>query len=155
MEPEIPRTLHATLRAYQTEGYRWLARLAYCGAGACLADEMGLGKTVQTLALLLARAPDGPALIVSPTSVCGNWRDEAARFAPTLNVIDYRTSGREKTLGQLGPCDTVLVSYGLLQSDAEAFSRVHWHTAVLDEIGAAKSRASVRQAAEMEVEGES
>ncbi len=154
MEPEIPRTLHATLRAYQTEGYRWLARLAYCGAGACLADEMGLGKTVQTLALLLARAPDGPALIVSPTSVCGNWRDEAARFAPTLNVIDYRTSGREKTLEQLGPFDAVLVSYGLLQSDAEAFSHVHWHTAVLDEAQAVKNMATKRSAAVMDLKSD-
>ena len=67
-EPELPSTLQAELRPYQIEGYRWLARLARWGAGACLADDMGLGKTVQALALLLARAPDGPALVVAPTS---------------------------------------------------------------------------------------
>ncbi|MBR0108738.1 MAG: DEAD/DEAH box helicase, partial [Pyramidobacter sp.] len=153
LEPEAPRTLKAELRPYQLEGYRWLSRLAHCGAGACLADEMGLGKTVQTLALLLERAPEGPALIVAPTSVCGNWRDEAARFAPTLNVIDYRTSGREKSLEQLGPFDAVLVSYGLLQSDAELFARREWHTIVLDEAQAVKNMATKRSAAVMDLKG--
>ena len=61
---EDPRD--ALLREYQEEGFQWLARLAYWEAGACLADDMGLGKTVQTLALLLYRAADGPALVLAP-----------------------------------------------------------------------------------------
>ncbi|HEX7650278.1 MAG TPA: DEAD/DEAH box helicase, partial [Noviherbaspirillum sp.] len=75
-EPQLPATLQAELRDYQVEGFRWLARLAHWGVGACLADDMGLGKTVQTLALLLLRAPAGPALVVAPTSVCTNWMAE-------------------------------------------------------------------------------
>ena len=80
------RTLQAELRDYQVEGFEWLARLAHWGVGACLADDMGLGKTLQALALMLSRAPQGPTLVVAPTSVCMNWMSEAARFAPTLNV---------------------------------------------------------------------
>ncbi len=67
LEPQVPSTLQAELRDYQVEGYRWLARLAHWGAGACLADDMGLGKTLQALALILARAPQGPTLVVAPT----------------------------------------------------------------------------------------
>jgi hypothetical protein len=52
LTPRLPRTLQAELRDYQIEGFRFLARLAAWGAGACLADDMGLGKTVQSLALL-------------------------------------------------------------------------------------------------------
>ena len=66
-----------------------MARLAHAGLGAVLADDMGLGKTVQTLALLLARAAEGPALVVAPTSVCGNWVAETQRFAPGLRVLAY------------------------------------------------------------------
>ncbi|HYN61263.1 MAG TPA: DEAD/DEAH box helicase [Rubrivivax sp.] len=86
---ELPASLGAELRDYQLEGYRWLMRLAESGFGAVLADDMGLGKTVQTLALLLQRAAGGPALVVAPTSVCGNWLLEAARFAPSLQVGLY------------------------------------------------------------------
>ncbi len=86
---EVPASLGAELRDYQLEGYRWLMRLSASGFGAVLADDMGLGKTVQTLALLLQRAAGGPALVVAPTSVCGNWLLEVARFAPGLQVELY------------------------------------------------------------------
>ncbi len=86
---ELPAALQAELRDYQLDGYRWLMRLAHSGFGAVLADDMGLGKTVQTLALLLQRAAGGPALVVAPTSVCGNWLLEAARFAPGLGFELY------------------------------------------------------------------
>ncbi len=86
---EPPTSLDAELRDYQLEGYRWLMRLGASGFGAVLADDMGLGKTVQTLALLLQRAASGPALVIAPTSVCGNWLIEAARFSPSLQVELY------------------------------------------------------------------
>jgi SNF2 family DNA or RNA helicase len=86
---DAPPNLDADLRDYQLEGYRWLMRLGSSGFGAVLADDMGLGKTVQTLAMLLQRAAGGPALVVAPTSVCGNWLVEAARFAPSLQVELY------------------------------------------------------------------
>ena len=84
-----PAGLLAELRDYQLAGWRWLMRLAASGFGAVLADDMGLGKTLQTLGLLVARAAGGPALVVAPTSVCGNWLAEAARFAPGLRLALY------------------------------------------------------------------
>ena len=86
---DVPAGLAAELRDYQLEGCRWLMRLGASGFGAVLADDMGLGKTVQTLGLLLQRAAGGPVLVVAPTSVCGNWLAEAARFAPGLQVELY------------------------------------------------------------------
>ena len=152
-EPELPSTLRAELRPYQHEGFRWLARLARWGAGACLADDMGLGKTVQTLALLLDRAPDGPALVVAPTSVVANWLDEARRFTPTLNVIAYTgaASSRAGKLDDLGPFDLVVTTYGLLQIDADALAAVDWHSAVLDEAQAVKNPATKRARAAREL----
>ncbi len=152
-EPELPSTLQAELRPYQREGFRWLARLARWGAGACLADDMGLGKTVQTLALLLDRAPDGPALVVAPTSVVANWLDEARRFTPTLNVVAYTgaASSRGGRLDDLGPFDVVVTTYGLLQIDAEALAAIDWHSAVLDEAQAIKNPAAKRARAAREL----
>jgi superfamily II DNA or RNA helicase len=144
LNPEPPAALQAQLRGYQLEGFAWMARLAHAGLGAVLADDMGLGKTVQTLALLLARAAAGPALVVAPTSVCGNWLAETARFAPTLRVLNYDEGDREAMLGQAGPFDLVVASYARLQIDAEAFAAPRWHTLVLDEAQALKNAATKR-----------
>ena len=140
-EPEIPSTLQAELRPYQVDGHRWLARLSRWGAGACLADDMGLGKTVQTLAVLLDRAPGGAALVVAPTSVVANWVDEARRFAPTLNVKVYTgtTAARAPLLDDPAAFDLYVTTYGLLQNDVEALAAIDWHSVVLDEAQAIKN----------------
>ena len=153
-EPQLPAMLQAELRDYQIEGFRWLARLAHWGVGACLADDMGLGKTIQTLALLLLRAPTGPALVVAPTSVCTNWMAEIARFAPTLNALLFGSGDRSGTLSRLQPFDVVIVSYGLLQQEAELFAGVQWHTVVLDEAQAVKNAATKRSQAVMALQGD-
>ncbi len=153
-EPQVPSTLQAELRDYQRDGFAWLARLAHWGVGACLADDMGLGKTVQALALLLLRAPQGPTLVVAPTSVCLNWASEAARFAPTLNVKQFGTGDRAGMIENAGAYDLVIVSYGLLQLESERFTRQRWHTIVLDEAQAIKNAATKRSQAVMALQGD-
>ena len=141
IDPEVPAALRGRLRSYQLDGFRWLARLSRWGAGACLADDMGLGKTIQTLALLLDRAPAGPALVVAPTSVAANWLAEARRFAPQLNVAVYAGVGaaRARLLDAPGPFDLVITTYALLHIDAERLQAVSWNSVVLDEAQAIKT----------------
>ncbi len=150
-QPQLPRTLQADLRAYQQEGFTWLARLAEWGVGACLADDMGLGKTVQLLALLLQRAADGPQLVVAPTSVTLNWRAESRRFAPQLKLHLYQ---QERNLADLGPGDVMITSYGLLQQDSDAFAACRWHSVVLDEAQAIKNAQTKRSQAVMALQSD-
>ena len=144
LRADLPSALQADLRSYQAEGFAWMTRLAHAGLGACLADDMGLGKTVQTLALLLQRAEQGPALVLAPTSVCSNWVDEAARFAPGLRVHLYGESERSAMLQGLAAGDLLVASYALLQIDSEAFAAQPWATLVLDEAQALKNAATKR-----------
>ena len=138
----LPAGLKAELREYQVEGFRWMSRLADWGAGACLADDMGLGKTLQALALLLSRAPLGPALVVAPSSVLHTWRTEAARFAPSLSLRLFHEGDRD--LAATGPGDVVVVSWSLLARQAALFRERRFATAVLDEAHAIKNAGTQR-----------
>ncbi|WP_044558473.1 DEAD/DEAH box helicase [Azospirillum sp. B4] len=139
-QPRLPNGLTAELRDYQVQGYAWMSRLARWGAGALLADDMGLGKTVQAIAVMAARAGDGPALVVAPTSVAGNWQSELARFAPGLTVHHLaEAGGREEVLKALGPGDVLVTTYGLLAREETRLAAVPWAMAVLDEAQAIKN----------------
>lgn len=150
----LPATLQTPLREYQEQGYRWAMRLARAGFGACLADDMGLGKTVQTLAVLLARASGGPALVIAPTSVCGNWKAEALRFAPSLNAKIYGEGDRAAAIESATAGDLVIVSYALMAQSAEAFAAKHWHTLVADEAQAVKNATARRSQALFDIEAD-
>jgi superfamily II DNA or RNA helicase len=152
---ELPASLAAELRPYQREGYRWLRQLSELGLGACLADDMGLGKTVQLLALLLARREEGAALVVAPTSVCGNWAREARRFAPSLDVLEYTGDGRAELLEAVkrdGRGKLLVVSYALLQQDQVKLTAVRYGTAILDEAQFIKNSQSLRAQAAFRID---
>ncbi len=152
--PKLPKTLQAELRPYQEDGYQWAMRLAAAGLGGCLADDMGLGKTLQALAVMLARGGAGPALVIAPTSVCGNWLAETRRFAPSLNPRIYGEGDRENMIRAAGPLDVVIVSYTLAQQDKERFAGRTWHTLIADEAQAIKNAAAKRSQAVFELDAD-
>lgn len=45
---------------------------------------MGLGKTLQALAVACAYREDWPVLVVAPSSLRANWRNEANKWVPGL-----------------------------------------------------------------------
>ena len=140
-----PPALQASLREYQLFGYRWMLARVRAGLGACLADDMGLGKTVQMLAVLLERAAEGPCLVVAPLSLCSNWVAEAARFAPSLRMVEYSAIRKdEQYTPQSG--DVVVASYGQVVAQESFFCAVLWNIAVLDEAQAIKNPTSRRAA---------
>lgn len=137
LEPRLPDGLNAELRPYQVDGFRWLASLAHWAPGAVLADDMGLGKTLQTIALLLRRAADGPALVVVPTSLGFNWQQELTRFAPSLQPVWYH--GSQRAWREPQPGEVWITTWGVLVLDADTLAQATWHTAVFDEAHAIKN----------------
>ncbi|HEY0002110.1 MAG TPA: DEAD/DEAH box helicase [Actinoplanes sp.] len=136
---DAPAGLRGELRAYQRRGFSWLAFLDGLGLGACLADDMGLGKTVQLLALLLHRR-SGPALLICPLSVLGNWQREAERFAPSLRVRVLHGADRPEP-ATLAGADIVLTTYATATRDADALAAIAWDRVVLDEAQQVKNSA--------------
>ncbi|MBI5548362.1 MAG: DEAD/DEAH box helicase [Deltaproteobacteria bacterium] len=144
LEPRLPKGFEADLRPYQSDGFRWLMRMAQWGVGACLADDMGLGKTVQTLAVLQARAALGPALVIAPTSVSFNWLRECQRFTPGLRPVLFHEADRDRELASLSKGDVLISSYGLVLRHAEQLKAQRFATLVVDEAQAIKNPATRR-----------
>ena len=145
----LPAGLQAQLRPYQHAGLSWMQFLREYQFGGILADDMGLGKTVQTLAHILAEKEAGrldrPALVVAPTSLMGNWQSEAARFAPSLNVLLVHGKDRAAHFDKIGQADLVLTTYALLGRDEDVLRAHQFHLLILDEaqyIKNSKSRAA-------------
>ncbi|WGH90503.1 DEAD/DEAH box helicase [Auritidibacter ignavus] len=143
---EVPETVNAELRDYQVQGFRWLVQLWHLKLGGILADDMGLGKTLQTLALVdYARTtarqdttgnPEGPFLVIAPSSVVGVWKSEAERFVPHLNVTVLDTSSarlRTDVSRVVEDSDLVVTSYAIARLDADRFAEHTWGGIILDE----------------------
>jgi superfamily II DNA or RNA helicase len=142
----LPRGLNAELRDYQREGFHWLQFLRENALAGVLADDMGLGKTVQTLAHILAEYEAGrldrPALVVMPTSLIHNWREEAARFTPMLKVLDLHGVARKDRFEAIPEHHLILTTYALLWRDHEALALHEYHLLILDESQYVKNAAT-------------
>jgi superfamily II DNA or RNA helicase len=133
------------LRTYQADALAWLGFLDAAGIGGCLALDMGLGKTPTMLAHLLANAGRGPALVVAPPAVVGNWAAEAAQFTPGLRVTVHHGANRadaDEIAAEVENADVLITTYGTAVRDIDAIEKVSWATVVLDEAQAIKNPAS-------------
>lgn len=130
------------LRSYQCSALQWMIHLYENNLNGILADEMGLGKTVQTIALLCYYAQYhndwGPHLVVVPTTVVLNWKEELQRWAPGLKVIVYMGSRKERQWCRKGwlaedAFHVCITSYTLVVHDRAVFRRRPWGFLILDE----------------------
>ncbi|SNT57088.1 intein C-terminal splicing region/intein N-terminal splicing region [Asanoa hainanensis] len=105
-----------------------------------VAGGMLCHNTAQTLSLLLAereRGAVGSTLLVCPMSLVSNWRKEAEKFAPSLDV--YVHHGATRDAARLGKADLVITTYGTALRDLEALRAVEWGRVVCDEAQAIKN----------------
>lgn len=146
---DVPGPAGALLRPYQRLGVAWLAYLHRHRLGGVLADEMGLGKTLQALALLASiqnreTKPENPttkpALVVAPASLVENWRREALRFCPELNVFVHHGSNRLDGSAATADYDLILTSYATLANDRGLFGNTAWRCVIADEAQHIKNR---------------
>lgn len=103
--------------------------------GAILADDMGLGKTIQAISLmwtLLRQGPTGDpiakrAVIVCPSSLCGNWKNEFEKWLPgKVKIILIEESN--KAIAKIGAFekehDILVISYDQLKIHIETLKTV-------------------------------
>jgi SNF2 family DNA or RNA helicase len=139
IETQVPMALDSIMRTYQKVGFKWLKTLASCGFGGILADEMGLGKTLQAIAFIQSEVEENeekkPTLVVCPTSLVYNWKDEIEKFAPSLNciVVSGNKSQRDEQKQNIEEADIVITSYALIRRDLDDYEKVTFRYCFLDE----------------------
>ncbi len=137
-----PEGFVGELRSYQAEALGWLGFLDAVGLGGCLALDMGLGKTPTVLAHLARTQGAGPALVIAPPAVVGNWAAEAARFTPGLRVVVHHGASRasaEELEAEVADADVFITTYGTAVRDIDALEQHDWDRLVLDEAQAIKN----------------
>lgn len=145
--PEIapPQHLQSVLRPYQTSGYQWLNYLNDVGWGGILADDMGLGKTIQALSMLhhyKEQQGSLKALVVCPTTLIYNWKNEVDKFTPSLSWHIHHGSIRTRNVDELQKHNIIITTYGTLRSDIQVLLKMNFDYVILDESQAIKNPAS-------------
>lgn len=145
--PEIPAPEHLQpiLRPYQTSGFQWLSYLNDVSWGGILADDMGLGKTIQALTMMhhyKASTGNLKAIVVCPTTLIYNWKNEVEKFTPTLSWHIHHGSLRSRSAEDLQKHNIIITTYGTLRSDIQLLLKIKFDYVVLDESQAIKNPSS-------------
>lgn len=145
-EPQdIPKDIQVVPRGYQIDGISWLERLRHMRLNGVLADDMGLGKTLQAIIAVTQNKmehPDALSIVVCPTSLVYNWKEEFQKFNPKLNIlpVDGTPAQRKKLFSHIRDYDVIITSYSLLQKDVEFYKTLGFSYAILDEAHHIKNR---------------
>ncbi|NNE95478.1 MAG: hypothetical protein HKN24_05565 [Acidimicrobiales bacterium] len=143
--PTSPDGFVGELRTYQANALAWLGFLESAGLGGCLALDMGLGKTPTMLAHIAQSTDKGPALVIAPPAVVGNWASEARKFVPGVKVLVHHGPNRASGVGiaqAVRKVDAVITTYGTAIRDMARLEDIDWNITVLDEAQAIKNPAS-------------
>jgi SNF2 family DNA or RNA helicase len=78
-------------------------------------------------------------LIVMPTSLIHNWKNEIKKFTPAIKVYAYTGTRREKNTNNFSNYDIILTSYGIVRNDIDILLTYDFHFMFLDESQAIKN----------------
>lgn len=123
--------LKTELLPYQMDGIAFAA-----GAGrAVLAEDMGLGKTIQGVGVaeLLAReAQIDRVLVICPTSLKSQWRNEIHRFS-SRDVQLVMGSAADRVNQYQNPAFFTICNYEQVLRDIMSIESARWDLIILDE----------------------
>ena len=121
----IPNDMDKILRDYQKTGYKWLKVLDKYKFGGILADDMGLGKTLQVISLLQTQEKGETSIVVCPSSLSLNWKNEITKFANSIRACVIRGIAQERTelIKNAKQFEVIITSYDLLKRDIEIYDQ--------------------------------
>lgn len=146
VEPLIPFGVNATLFDYQKKGFAWIYELFSNGYGGILGDDMGLGKTLQVISFIkkiLLENPKNKILIVAPTSLVNNWRDEFSKFTDIVPHFIYSLGPKQlKSFLKTYKGGPMIISYEKAANNIDLLKEVPLDVTFLDEAQKIKNPSS-------------
>jgi SWI/SNF-related matrix-associated actin-dependent regulator 1 of chromatin subfamily A len=103
---------------------------------------MGVGKTVQAIAISYLYRKDWPVLVIVPSSLKHQWRDEILRWLDFLPAQQVQIVNSLKD--KLENCMYTIVSYSLASKMHHLISRMKFQIVIADEAHYLKSMHSKR-----------
>ncbi len=135
-------------KTLQTIAVLLYAKERLAGAAAGAGEGFSSNEPAPQLDLFAAPAADEEflqplkALIVLPSSLVFNWRNELDRFAPSLTVEAHTGQNRTKDARILRRFDVLLTTYQTALRDVKILEEIDWEYIVLDESQQIKNRQS-------------
>ncbi len=131
----VPKSLDGVLRDYQKKGFFWLKTLVSLNFGGILADDMGLGKTVQIISLILSDMEKQPSIVVCPTSLVYNWKNEVEKFAPSIEclIVAGSPAARSDIILKKDFNGLFITTYDLLKRDIKYYDGFNFRFIIADE----------------------
>ena len=91
------------------------------------------------------------SLIVVPTSLVHNWRNELRKFAPGIKLYEHTGTTRTKSPTAFAPFDVVITTYGTVRNDIDMLSRFEFYYLIVDESQTIKNPDSATYKAVMQL----
>lgn len=130
---EVPKLNGIQLKDYQLQGINWMSFLSEHNLGGVLADDMGLGKTIQAIGYIASHQQE-KTLIICPTSVVYQWKQELSKLIPHKKVLVLDGDIKlRKQKQNIWTNEIILTSYELLKKDISFYEKIEWETIFLDE----------------------
>ena len=149
-----PHNINAQLFPYQKLGFNWLKNMYDIGFGGVLADDMGLGKTLQTISLLNEIYQENrsfSALIIVPSSLLYNWKEEIIKFTGISPTLIEGTAAQRKEIISRRSKGFLITTYQALRNDIEEYKGRDFDVVVLDEAQNIKTTTSQIKKAVMKI----
>lgn len=154
-EIPAPEGIHADIRPYQMYGFRWMSNLMAHHMGGILADDMGLGKTLQSITFLMSLPKKEASIVICPSSLMYNWKDEIENFAPDLtSIVICGTPEERMNMIQTSEAKVLITSYPLLRRDLSYYKKRHYEAIIIDEAQNIKNPASINASSVKQLEAD-
>ena len=98
--------------------------------GRCLiGDHMGLGKSIQAIAYMALHPEQSPFVIVCPSNVKYNWRNELNKWLPD-RLVEIVKTGAQKIEAK---SDVIIINYDLMHKQLDTLSSMNPAGLIIDE----------------------